>query len=490
MRFRKTIHVLVVCLALVFAACRTASPPATGVPAPVSPDVIIEHEGGSQILAGTIHKRRGERVRVEVRKTETLCYAFNFRVKTDEIGQPASSNALDFNDTVAFETMFWGDPLLLEVEAIRIPGTSDNDCRRGGERKAGGTLPPWQVRVTTDGWDIFFSGAFTADKLTDPVFALVSEDRDLDDTSTTNPLTKGFVVRQSEEEDEFRLAAAAMTHVIHSDPDRFNVGDVNWVPLSFGLGISDNSQARYYLGTGIRFGQKFFLTAGAAVGPVKRLPATLSLDVNDKRNFTTDANALSSLQTRNESAFFIGISYSFAGVGPSNFTGPFTPVKPAPSGASQAVAANPPATATAPTPPVTPTPPVAPTPPTPAPANAITLTTTDAAFTGRNAMYNIVTEVPAGGTSTPVVIAHTFYDAAALTATPNVVCTVTGPGGPAHPCPPSVTFPLTITVDPGTRYTFTTLMTFNSDTHAERDLPVTLTHGTPGVTITKAVKVR
>ncbi|HEX6096276.1 MAG TPA: hypothetical protein VF432_08135 [Thermoanaerobaculia bacterium] len=451
--------------------------------------MIIEHVGGSQILAGTIHKQRGERVRVEVRKTETLCYSFNFRVKTDEVGQPAS-NAIDFNDTVAFETMFWGDPLLLEIEAIRLPGTTDADCGQGGERKTGGALPPWQVRVTTDGWDIFFSGAFTADKLTDPVFALVSEDRDLDLTDTDTTKTKGFVVRQSEEDDEFRLAAAAMTHVLHSNPDRFNFGDINWVPLSFGLGISDNSQARYYLGTGIRFGQKFFLTAGAAVGPVKRLPATLSLDANDKRNFTTDANALSSLQTRNESAFFVGISYSFAGVGPSNFSGPFTPVKPAPSGATQAPA---PAPAAPVTPPTTTTPPITPVTPTPTPvtANSVTLTTTDAAPTGRNAMYNIVVEVPTGGSSTPVEIAHTFYDAAALAAAPTVVCTVTGPGGPAHPCPqPPITFPLKITIDPGTKYTLSTLMTFNSDTHAEKDLPVTLKHGTPAVTITKSVKVK
>jgi hypothetical protein len=407
------------------------------------PDVIISHVGGGQVPGGTIHKQRGERVRVEIQDTETDCYSFNFRVVEETREEAASDTEFDFNETVPFEVTFWGEPLEIEIEAIRI--NDDAACNRGGERKAGGALPPWKVRVTTDGWDIFFSGAFTADKLNNPVFTLVPEDRDLDNDPNHTKETSGFVVTEREDrEDSFRLAAAAMVHVIHTNPNRLSAFDINWVPLSFGLGVGDNSQARYFLGTGIRFGEKFFLTAGGVIGPVTRLPNKVSLG-----DFTTDAAVLNDpLPTRNKTAFFIGVSYSFAGVGPSAFTGPFAPVKPAPA-----------------TPPPEPEPEL---------TASIELPDPPVALAGRVATYTFRVANPDGAPALQdAVVTHDFY---ADGSNSTVACTATGTGADPALCTNPVTFPFTVTLNPDATYAFTVTTTFASDVHPQKSLNITVTH--------------
>jgi hypothetical protein len=268
-------------------------------------------------------------IHIQIRDTETDCYAFNYSVIEEEIeagGEPSAS----YTDVVDFYIPFWGDPLQIKIEAQKLDDADDKACRRGGERGDGSSLPAWQIRILPEGWDISFSGAFTADGLTDPVYGLVPGSFQIDPAPGA-PKTRGnFVTRFPDLEDRERLGAAAMAHVIHTDPKRFTRWDISLVPVSFGFGVGEASQARYFLGSGIRFGQKFFLTGGVVAGSEKRLPAGVSTDPEDRSSFTTDVNLLNNLPSRTSGSWFVGVSYTFAGVGPSAFMGPFSSVAPPP----------------------------------------------------------------------------------------------------------------------------------------------------------------
>jgi len=94
-------------------------------------------------------------------------------------------------------------------------------------------------------------------------------------------------------------------------------------PLSFrfGLGVGDNSNVRYLLGTGIRFDKKLFLTVGAVLGPQKTLSNI------PKNGMTPDANFLKTNGgTRTAGKLFFSVSYSFIGVGADTFRKPFSSI--------------------------------------------------------------------------------------------------------------------------------------------------------------------
>jgi len=100
----------------------------------------------------------------------------------------------------------------------------------------------WTVNVTTYGWTVGFAGAFTGDKLTDPVFSLRPGKQVAADGTTADGF---FVERRKGSEDSVKLGAATMIHLFYSDPNKFRLGpSLTWAPLTFGLGIGDSSQAR------------------------------------------------------------------------------------------------------------------------------------------------------------------------------------------------------------------------------------------------------
>ena len=149
----------------------------------------------------------------------------------------------------------------------------------------------WYVIVTETGWDASFAGGFVVSKLTDPEFEGI---KGADDVLT--------IQRAKSKEDDARLAVAAFIHVRYT-------GIPYWTVLSFGIGIKESSRTDYYIGSGLRLGDKAIVTLGVNWGPIKRLPAGLS--VGDR---ISDVNTLSTLPTRNVARGFLSLSYSFVSV--------------------------------------------------------------------------------------------------------------------------------------------------------------------------------
>ena len=134
------------------------------------------------------------------------------------------------------------------------------------------------------------TGGFIVSGLTDPVWAL--------GTVTGQPTR--VVVRQTARESTVNLGVAMFAQVFH---DRWP-----WAaPLSFGVGIREDSRATFYMGSALRFGTHASFTAGVALGSVAALPA----GVIEGRP-VTDTNVLSNLVTRTTHSWFAGATYTFA----------------------------------------------------------------------------------------------------------------------------------------------------------------------------------
>jgi len=324
----RSFECLLALIAMLLSACAHVPPqPSDSSTPPV--DVTIYHaKGGIQDPAGTIIKRPGDNVRIRIANTNTHCYAFNQTVTpTTTRNEETPAVAIQrFDEDVFFNARYDGTPLTITIAAFRRDTSSA--CDPGGERKPGQDPGPWQINVTTDGWDLAFSGAFTGDKLTDPVFSIKPG-------SEPSPTPGGqstpgyFVTQEHGRQDKYRLGSAAMVHLYHTDPNALGWRGINWAPVSFGLGVGDSAHVRYYLGTGVRFDKKLFLTVGSVFGPVKALPSSVGAD-----GFTTDANALAATSSRTLRKIFFSVSYSFIGVGADAFKGPFGTATPAPSGSS------------------------------------------------------------------------------------------------------------------------------------------------------------
>lgn len=150
------------------------------------------------------------------------------------------------------------------------------------------------IFVETMSWEIDIAGAFTVSDLTNPVYAVQSGDDGMGGTINT-------VIRDTAAEDEASLGLAAMIHLYNSRRPQY--------ALSFGLGISENSNTTYYVGPSYRFGKRAAVTLGYAWGSVDRLPSGLS-----EGNPISDANALNNLGTRIDSGVFLSLSYGFLDV--------------------------------------------------------------------------------------------------------------------------------------------------------------------------------
>jgi hypothetical protein len=159
----------------------------------------------------------------------------------------------------------------------------------------------WLIIVTDLTWNAAFAGGFTISQLTNPVF----------EAHAASPGAQATISRNRDKESSARLGLAAFVH-LYSE----RLGTL-WCPLTFGLGIKEESRTDYYVGTGVRLGDKGFVTVGANWGPVSRLPD--GVVVGDT---PTSANTLSNLPTRTSVKAFLGISYTFIDV-KSLFTKPF-----------------------------------------------------------------------------------------------------------------------------------------------------------------------
>ena len=292
---------------LVFAYAAAAfliAPAASAVPChSTDPIVSIDHQTGAVSPAGPLQVADGEHFCIEIQNTDPECLVVNLTavpapaIRTlSDLGVPATTYQMRVRHTGATGSY--------EVALTKKAG---DDCKTA-PGPVTRTIP-----VETLGWRVDLAGAFTADGLVDPVFFLESATRPKPTAPTETE--SGFLVRdRTAAEDDQELGAAVFLHLYRSTAKPA----IHWVPLSFGLGIAEGSRAKYYLGTGVRFSDRAFLTAGVALGPERRLPDGLGLD-----DFTTDANSLKSLPERTTESWFASLSFRGLGVDLSRFTGAF-----------------------------------------------------------------------------------------------------------------------------------------------------------------------
>lgn len=304
---------------------------------PGNVDVEIDHLSGLMSPAGVLRREPGQRVWIAIRNTNVSCYSFD--VVTIPLQPPVGNRpaaSTDMTETKYLAYDYDGVPTKIVISAKLV----DSACQPDRSHVAGGRFPPWEVVVNTYGWDLDFSGGFTVDSLTDPVYGLVAGSKQIDPEPA--PKTPGFFVQRfRDQEDRYKLGAAAMAHVFHSDPNVFGIRGINWVPVSFGLGVNQGSQVRYSLGTGVRFGRQFFLTGGVVWGSIKALPPGLSADSETERTaFTTNPAALATLPARTDRGAFLAIAYTIGG-NSDPFRAPFKTVAPAPVAGAQSGGSTP-----------------------------------------------------------------------------------------------------------------------------------------------------
>lgn len=297
---------------MAFCLTPSADSQARGCPAG-SQKVTIDHRIGTVSPDGLITLRHKECFEIEIANTNTACILVNLEdIQTGLQARRLAATGSAVSFPVTHDESISAYKVRVDVKASCA--TSQPDL------KALERLIP----VETYGWTLGIAGAFTADGLTDPVFFLESGSRPKpDDPDTTET---GFIVRKrSDAENDLELGAATFVHLYHNDPDRLGGRWINWVPLSFGLGIGNGSEARYYFGTGVRFGTRAFLTGGAVLGSRNRLPEKLS-----DGDFTTDQNALGSRPDKTEVEWFVSLSLRGLDIDVSKLSAPFKTSAPAP----------------------------------------------------------------------------------------------------------------------------------------------------------------
>lgn len=299
---------------LILVAISALAPSAAGECRSEDQRVIIDHRNGRVDPDGTLRLREDENFCVEIVNTIPGCVTVN----------------LEEVPSAAFQALGAGPP---SAVAFRVRHHEDAGSYKVAigikpESACSGLSPlTREIPVLTYGWTLGLAGAFTADGLTDPVHFLESGQRPK--PSDPETVESGFFVRErSSAEDDAKLGAATFVHLYHSDPARFAIGRLHWAPLSFGLGIADGSQAKYFLGTGVRFSTRAFLTAGGAIGGRQRLPVSLGTG-----DFTTDQNALKNLGVETSLEWFVSLSFRGLDIDATRLSAPFKKQK-SPSPAS------------------------------------------------------------------------------------------------------------------------------------------------------------
>ncbi len=245
---------------------------------------------------GFLSLRKNQEFQVRITSVPRGCYIFNrtkAKLDPDRTARAVSPAPVD----VVLSFHHDGRSTRYIVEATRRKIAA---C----DSKAGPESLKWEIEVETLGWKLGFAGAFTLDSLTSDQFFLQP-------LGASNDQPQFNVMVSEESKDDLNLGAAAMIHLYHNS----NFAKGMWAPVSFGLGVDSGSEARYYVGTSLRFNTSLFLTGGAVFGSVETLPVGIRPGMT-----TTDANLLSNLGSRTEAGFFFSLSYSFGNINEAFFS--------------------------------------------------------------------------------------------------------------------------------------------------------------------------
>ena len=271
--------------------------------------VEVDHQSGSVQYLGSTEVRKNERFQIVVKNTNVDCFYFNQTVVSDSSDPEEAAVA----DTVRFTIPHDGETDTYRITAALQPGKTETAC--------GLKARSWDISVTTSGWKLGSSGMVTFYDFTNPVYFLAPSTQDLNGMSVD-----GFIVSEdTAARDDFSAGAAVTAHLFHSRKGSILNTDVYWAPLSFGVAVANNDQANYYLGTSLKFGDKWYLTLGSVFGNKDRLPSGTQLG-----DFVTDANAIATLGSKNSTAVFFGISVGIGDIDLSPLTKPFSQKVPTP----------------------------------------------------------------------------------------------------------------------------------------------------------------
>jgi len=193
----------------------------------------------------------------------------------------------------------------IEIPIIHNPGYSSYQVKV--TKKSGGESRTWVIPVTTLKWTVGFSGGFAVSpkwgSYKNPVYFL---------EPGVNPSTNenGYFVRRNKDaEDNIMVTPLTMVHVYHTKYKRFlGLKHFSFVPVTIGIGINSETNTKFFLGTGLRLGEEFFLTIGGTVSQLKRLPDNLI-----EEGFTTNNSALANMPNKSKLGAFISLTYAFAG---------------------------------------------------------------------------------------------------------------------------------------------------------------------------------
>ena len=259
--------------------------------------ITVDHKNGSQTVDRIAEVAPGDIVGIDIVNTAPLCFTYN----AEQVVKGAG--ALDRDRQIPLETVHFETAHQRNIGSYKITA-----AKRAGAPKECESLgfgdKTWTVVVNTLGWTIGASGGLVVDGLVDKKYFLRN--------GTT-------IARDRNAEDRSNQRLGLYLHLVNTEWARHNNG---WVPLSVGIGQDDKT--RYMLGTSYRFGEDWFVTAGAITGKSASLPVGLS-----EGDTVTNANALQTMGQRSTTSWFISVSFGFLGdKAMAGFKGVFEP-KPA-----------------------------------------------------------------------------------------------------------------------------------------------------------------
>ena len=188
-----------------------------GAAAPIqAKTVTLDHETLTITPGGAIGLYPDEVLEIVITNTSRQCYTFNLTpVEEEEGARPQGADV--HRDKVSIPVVHDAAVVAYEVVVRKKPNLPEEL-----ERQCDREDHTFRVPVKTYEWRLGFAGAFTGDGLTDPVFYL--EDGVENPDAPPEMQRQGFFVRQSQHaEDSYSLGAAAMVHLFHNDPVRFDL---------------------------------------------------------------------------------------------------------------------------------------------------------------------------------------------------------------------------------------------------------------------------
>ena len=254
--------------------------------------VIVSHALTPDGTLTSVFLNQGQILRIWITDTNLQCFTYNAAVAQAPL---TTTFALDGGgpppNTAELVVTHDEDVSAYSITVAKINQTGCESPKVGQTILGNRT---WTIPVKGR-WNLAVSGAYSADGLTDRGFYLEPGTQKGQNGAADK---QGNYIREDKNaQDRAQWSPSLMAHIYQ--PGRM------WVPFTFGV-TTDTNNMKVYLGTGIRFLNKLYVTTGYVNGPRKRLPA--GVHVGD---FSEQANVLTDMPKRNTGSWFLGISLSF-----------------------------------------------------------------------------------------------------------------------------------------------------------------------------------